>query len=127
MELTKIHGCCGVYELHDLNELAPVDLLFGFLSEKEDNTPFVIFSDAVRDELGDAFDEPRGLELAKFIKDNKLGTLFATPERHNPNSGNNIILWVWEPDYDALTKWQVKYAKDHGIVLTDNNNTDEGW
>lgn len=49
-----------------------------------------VFSDVVREDKG-------GTKLVRFIKDYDLGTVTATlPDGHkNPNTTNNIQLWVW--------------------------------
>ena len=50
-----------------------------------------------------------GKDLANLIKENSLGTLYEMPWRKNPNSGNNIKMWVWAADYSALkTYWGKK-------------------
>jgi hypothetical protein len=52
-----------------------------------------------------------GQMFAKFIQDNKLGSLVTT-ENHelNPNSGSLVKVWVWGIDHDALKAW---YAKEN--------------
>lgn len=40
--------------------------------------------------------EGRGQELAKWIKEYKLGTLLSTRWGVNPNSGKKIKTWIWK-------------------------------
>ena len=47
-------------------------------------------------------------KLWAYIKKHKLGTVMKTRARRNPNSGNNIVVYVWSIDHTALKKHKVK-------------------
>lgn len=49
-----------------------------------------------------------GRKFAAFITDNGLGTVVASPRAINPNSGNNLQVWVWCIDHDTLKAWYEK-------------------
>lgn len=49
-----------------------------------------------------------GEQFAKFITENKLGTVSEWTDVigvFNPNSGYHIRLWAWVPDHEAVKKW----------------------
>ena len=46
-----------------------------------------------------------GEKFAAFIRECKLGTLAETGWQVNPNSGNEIKIWVWGIDHAALQVW----------------------
>lgn len=56
-----------------------------------------IFSDA------DVFG--KGIELAKYIKENKLGIVTETPSVLNANSYHIIRVWCWNVDKEAYVDW----------------------
>jgi hypothetical protein len=74
---------------------------------------FAIFSEAIHPvyhgEGRKGWAYQYGRMFAKFIQDNKLGSLVTT-ENHelNPNSGSLVKVWVWGIDHDALKAWYKK-------------------
>jgi hypothetical protein len=50
----------------------------------------------------------RGHAFAKFLKDNKLGTVVSTKPQINLNTGNTIKAWLWTVDREALVAWHKK-------------------
>lgn len=101
---------CGVKQLHRLFSTFPHPqdsrsiLIDAFRQNRF--SPYycmIVFSDTIRK-------PSRGTRLAKYIKDNKLGTVTASPVRTNPNSRNRIRTWIWCVDRKALKKWIVKNA-----------------
>lgn len=66
---------------------------------------FLIFSDKVNKTKGY---ESGGQKLAKEIEDNRLGDLTKSTEGVNPNSSNNIAVWVWNPDHVAIDNYLKK-------------------
>lgn len=46
-----------------------------------------------------------GQPFADFIVEEKLGTVVHIPPAENPNTGNEVEMWVWTPDMEALEKW----------------------
>jgi hypothetical protein len=66
----------------------------------------VVFSEA-KDGAG-----AYGEQFAAYIKKNKLGDVVASQRRVNPNSGNQVKLWVWTLNKQELVKWAAKNIKD---------------
>lgn len=64
-------------------------------SDKKIREAFVIFSDTAGVNAG-------GSKLYRYIKENKLGNVMEFGPRMNPNTGNMIKLWVWEPPHESL-------------------------
>lgn len=54
--------------------------------------------------------KPYGKEFEEFIKENELGTVWASPKRVNhafhPDHSNQV--WVWMPDVTKLKAWWEK-------------------
>ena len=44
-----------------------------------------------------------GFALAKYIQDHKLGDIWESPVRTNPNTGNEIVVWVWMPPHKSFS------------------------
>ncbi len=63
---------------------------------------FLVFSDVIR---AKGYAPSGGQMLAKEIEDNKLGALTKSTEGRNPNSGNNIAVWVWDADHFAIGRY----------------------
>ncbi len=113
MQISSSDVSCGIAQLHELtseyrhaqwrsvvNNLKEALTVFAtdwLELEEGDDVPLdglrgmtFIFSDVV-DSVG-------ALDLVKFIKDNKLGSVraaFPPKGRRNPNTGNMIQLWHW--------------------------------
>ena len=101
---------CGAKILHSLRQFnkgkkfEPVDVMlsknfFGFPLRK---IPFIIFGDVDGGE-----DAICGKHYAKVIEENKLGPIWTSSLKRNPNSGNAVNLFVWEVDwvaYEAFAK-----------------------
>lgn len=103
-------ACCGVYEMDGLCRSATRTLI-DVCYERYDNggddfddpkkSAFIIFTDVVR--------YGRGVRLAKYIKMNKFGKVYATKARTNPNTRCKIKVWVWSPNDKNLKKWWNKH------------------
>ena len=89
---------CGVRELRGVSWTEPLSLLRRLdLS----NLAHVVFSDRLsnRGPFGNS-----GEKFAAFITANKLGEVHRTAGRINPNSRNNIAVWTWTPNKEAVSK-----------------------
>lgn len=117
-------NCCGIAELDGISESnrSPQNTLQslfedmwgdcgcwecdedcgGKSNEYEEQCAFIIFSDTERTKF------KYGLDLAEFIKKNKLGTVGKTRAKINPNSNNKIIMWTWSINLKAFAKWGLK-------------------
>jgi len=103
MGWVEMPSFCGAQILHSLRQFEPADVmlsknLFSFQANK---IPFIIFGDVDR---GGAI---CGKHYVKVIEENKLGPIWTSPLKRNPNSGNFVNLFVWEVDwlaYEAFAK-----------------------
>lgn len=102
---------CGVSFIHGLAGTAPSAIVNKILIERHECDPkkireaFVIFSDVedyYRDDNRNRRDTG-GDALARYIRENNLGTILETEARINPNSGNKIKVWVWSPPHPSLS------------------------
>lgn len=89
---------CGVRELVGLEgdpKRLIRDLLTDEYSAYDEEFRFsqVIFSDNLTE--GGRKRKSCGVELAKFIRGNKLGTLVESRTITNRNTGNKIKTWIW--------------------------------
>ena len=109
-------SCCGVREITNLHgsttpELALKKFCVGAGIDKSYGPRFrhAIFTEAgTRSKYGKNF--------KAFIMDNNLGEVAQSVSKRNPNSGRNVIVYVWTIDFDAIRKW----ASDN-ITATDRN------
>ena len=107
MNVEVLPGCCGLREItalsrHESPENAIKSLIdprrgaFASLADR----PFVIFTEAVSATYPGG--RRYGLQLARYIKEKKLGTVMKSGFKINPGSGNKLRMFVWTPDYTAL-------------------------
>lgn len=109
MKIQQLAGCCGIKELTDLVAKGdPVLNMKDFVSQAYDRELFNgkfrygIFAEANQ---FDSNAKTYGRQFAKLIIDNKLGTLVETERNVNPNSGNEVKVWVWTINHEAVKKW----------------------
>ena len=55
-----------------------------------------------------------GPTLARYIKQNKLGTIKETGEEESLNTGSTINTWMWHLDKEKLKEWDQKIGVNHG-------------
>lgn len=60
-----------------------------------------------------------GQRLADYIRDKGLGKIMESSTRTNPNTGNPIKLWVWEPPHEDVKQ---KYMPRKGYRLQLDEN-----
>lgn len=86
---------------------------------------FVVFSDVDyperRKQKGDTPPNTAvgGQRLADYIRDKGLGKIMESSTRTNPNTGNPIKLWVWEPPHEDIKQ---KYMPRKGYRLQLDEN-----
>lgn len=97
--------CCGVKELHGLNQYStPGDAMAAFVQNWKRITPhrpFAIFSGVVDEQP--QYDYAK--RFANYIKKQGLGTIHKTPVKLNSNSGNPLQVYVWAIAPNKLTAW----------------------
>lgn len=114
-------SCCGIREMGGLSEHE--GHMEGFMREMGKHTidpgtttgsrwRYCIFSQANKG-------RKYGIELAAYIKEHNLGDVVETGWNVNPNSGNDLKVWMWTVDWDAFRAHyqKVKYPNEVlGIV-----------
>lgn len=110
-------NCCGILELDGLREYRTAeDVLQDFVREtvipdehghilQRNPGAFVLFSEARSGKYA--------LKLKEVILKERLGAVFVSPSRRNPNSLNMIRVYLWTIDQARLKKYAKKIqAKD---------------
>lgn len=97
---------CGISQLWHLYATAPAEAVAKIMEQRSgaDRTSreaFVQWSDIDKD-INGMQKENGGHLLAAYIRANNLGALYEMGPRMNPNTGNYIKLWVWEPPHKSL-------------------------
>ena len=100
-------SCCGTRELVGVSHIQPEELLRRLTIKHR--FAHVFFTDTKNNMKNT---KNSGWVLAKYIKDNKLGTLVESPGRVNPNSGNTLIAWIWTVSRRNLNAWK----REHKIT-----------
>jgi len=104
-------GSEGVVEYHGLNSVAlnkgEANLFLVARSRYavgSDEEPFVVFSDTIENAGGDA--------LKKYIQDHpEYGEVLESEIRKNPNSGNQLRIYIYMPNDGALRGFYEKWAR----------------
>lgn len=100
-------SCCGIREIHDLEDSSPETLAQVGEQRYEGNNKctFITFSDAIRYRHGEA--------LCSYIRNNGLGKVITSEAKKNPKSGNMIRMYCWTVNDKAFKKWYDKYRSKH--------------
>lgn len=117
--------CCGLGDMDGLqyhDDMGDDEYNAGLLPSPEDcvmsawyeRLAFVTFAQATfRTSLLDS-DEAiafykvanrQGWKLAAYIRKHKLGTIVGGRKAVNPNSGNDLRVWLWTINRPALERW----------------------
>lgn len=102
-DMTHSDISCGVAQLSELHRIKDArGLAASVLPNWADfcAIPYVLFSDA--DVCGN------GERVSDLIEKNELGLCHEFGPENNPNSGNAIRLWVWQPDWEQMHKLKAK-------------------
>lgn len=102
MAINRIPSCCGVGDYTGISNFDdPVQALKHIINSamgpRSTYFGIITFSDVARRQIG--------FKVQKLIEDMNLGKITVTSRRHNPNSSNKIVLWVWEFDHTACQAW----------------------
>lgn len=90
VEQTK---CCGIFEIEGLRK-EPWEVIYALCDNLSRDYEMVIFHDAIRYKSGE--------KLAKLIRKYKLGKLHASKVVYNPNSTNQIKMWIFYPNWEVM-------------------------
>lgn len=110
-------SCCALWEIEELrsyqgdSEQAIIHLcrLAGEKAGSTDPQPvvphcaFILFSGNATGSYDTA--------LKQYIEDHQLGSVTVSPVKENPNTSNNVTIYVWAMDRPALSRWLTKRSK----------------
>ena len=69
-----------------------------------DGCPFLIFSFSD----GKDFDQEIRKPFVQYIRKHRLGTIYQTQAKFNPNSKNNVVAHIWQVNAKAFHRWAKK-------------------
>ena len=104
--IEQLPNCCGINELGHIMDDESAEHTLADLDYYDLNA-HVIFSVTSRETKGHL----RGKQLAKLIKDNKLGAIVETKGNRNPGHTGTLKAWLWTPNKMALKRFQAKLKK----------------
>lgn len=100
----RTNSCCGVGEIQYLYDLrfkkdVANQLKIVAIDYFDDDNKYCCYFWA------DNLNNKGGRNLADYIKKHKLGYVYRSTTRKNPNSGNYINAFIWNVDSRAFRKW----------------------
>ena len=98
MAYVRSLSCCAIKEICSLNR-TPKSTLRDVKYEVAQHylsQAFFLFTDIKRSKKGEA--------LARYITDNNLGKVTQTEYAKNPNSPNQVRIWVWKVKKSEFNK-----------------------
>ena len=121
MEILNL-SCCGVKEIRGLSysgsaseafrefgkltfQRTQLDLQGNPQPAPIDKFRYVLFSQAGKPEY------EYGTAFAEFLREHNLGTILETSFNLNPNSGNQLKVWLWTVDWGAVKAWFATHAE----------------
>lgn len=111
-------NCCGIKELAGISQGSPANAIWSaglLVNEFDPSMPrcrYIIFSQAHSNMFKSS---GYGYDFAQYIRDNNLGEVFdQVPVGKNPNSGNQVKMWIWIFDSDAMKAWFEKEKQIRG-------------
>lgn len=106
MNIDRTRSCCGVGELTYLNSVRGGEAKLKEIYERRvgggSKYPFYFWADKTKGGFAK--------ELADAIKKYNLGTVLKTASKKNPNSNNNITVYMWEVKPILLARWYSSYT-----------------
>lgn len=107
--------CCGVREMSPIGGKTPEQVMWEVQWDFENsgrNCSFMFFT--CSDNRGkDEKKKSYGTVLKEFIEKEKLGTVTETTVKLNPNSGNLLQMFMYEPNKSALKRKSEVFGKAH--------------
>ena len=97
MAIARSTACCGINELDGVSYGSPKESLLA----ANPSVPFMFFSVT-------SSNKKKAEALVSTIKKDKLSTVRKTRQRRNPNSGNDLIMYMWTINRDKLSAWRNK-------------------
>lgn len=119
MIVSREIACCGVRELSGLSghrsAAAAIRAFIANASYTPDHIQKgVVYPPRFRFAVFSQASQPMGKQasygerFATYLTKMKLGEVTETATHVNPNSGNNLKVWVWAVDHDAMIEWMKK-------------------
>jgi len=99
--------CCAIREISGIENYTPKETVKQVAKEyccSDEKSAFLLFTFYANRKKGD--------NLKKFIEKNKLGTVTKSRAKKNPNSGNNINIFIWSIGRINFKKWALKNLKN---------------
>lgn len=104
MYLAKIFSCCGVVDLVNVTSgtekggVRTFEDVIKMVAATTLKYPIIFFA-------GQTF-VPRYAALARYIRENNFGKVTETGPHNNPNSGNIIVAYLWEVNWNEVGKFK---------------------
>lgn len=98
-------ACCGIKELANIGGQTPEAIIHYFKGSGV-RAAFGVFSQVKNSPYG-----AYGDNLVAYIRKHKLGTVRASSEARNPNSGNIIKMWIVKWNHEKLETWTKETKK----------------
>lgn len=92
-------SCCGLGEINGLQSMSPEAIVQQVQNSFRDRAFYILTG-------ARAHGFKCGRDFCRFIEANKLGTVRETQARRNPNSGNNLRVYIWAVNLRNLAKWR---------------------
>jgi hypothetical protein len=116
-------ACCGVREISLLSSYTDPKVamrmfgqgLFSKRPGEQKTSPmfrYVVFTQAQAQNTR-LTETGYGYRFAAYIREHNLGTLIDTPFNVNPNSNNNLKMWVWTVDLEVTKRHWEELDKEH--------------
>lgn len=126
MDVEHTHSCCGAHELIGSSDIESqedaIDALIEIAKVRyvEHNTcAFYIFTGVT--------DEGTCQEFAEAIRSERLGTVTKSRDKVNPNSENEIAVWIWAVNDNRYRKWAITKGIDAKDYDDDDDEPDWDW
>lgn len=99
MVTLRATSCCGLGELQGITtQKDPKDALMDIGGRQfSSKRSFILFSCPTT--------QKHGKNLQEFIEREDLGKVTVSTSKKNPNSGNNLKIYLWEVDRRKFNKW----------------------
>ena len=107
VEIHRSQSCCGVREIGDLDAKGAeiVRKIYEGCSDEDTDKDGAFWWWA------DNTDSENGRKLAAYFNKYELGKVTKMGAAHNPQSGNELEMWVIELDHEAMENWIEKYGE----------------
>ena|SRR3990167_4522410 len=125
-------GCCAVLELVDIStENLPEDMLRRVLPTILELTkngtkpkPFIYYTGVLTrvkpDHTYTTRTDDYGQDLTEYIQEQNLGSVIDTLPPSPNWTGNEVKMWIWQPNYPAMLRWNTEHAPKPTVTQVAN-------